>query len=424
MGQYTDYFEGQIYEISPDDELDFQAKLIEIMKEFRPIHEVMDLFIYEHGYNGSPDNIKEKVSFMRNRFKEKTDNVIPRNIKMWFEPDCNPGFRFSRKYAFMICYAFDLKLEEINSFFSRCYLGRGFDYHNLLDLTFFFGITHHLSYSEIEELLNRFDQIEYSDNELKEVIFTNVIYQKISNIKNTRDFLNYCLSNKDQFRRNNTKAYSVINSLWCEICGDKRGKKGLATLEKERFFITDSEEVDSSIIESRNNKDNNNSPVSKSPKESLEAILWQIFGLQKGAIAIYKERRSLKGIIENNPLMHKIAESSFPDRNSLQKIILNKENADYESVRKTLILLEFYIFWIRKALLNNDMYYSKKAEYGDAERCHAVIDSLLEDTGYLSLYYGDPFDWIILYAMYDDTPLDTFRQYMKAMYRTIKQDEL
>ncbi len=86
-----------------------------------------------------------------------------------------------------------------------------------------------------------------------------------------------------------------------------------------------------------------------------------------------------------------------------------------------MILLVFYEYWT-KILLHkgNCSYY---ANHKDSERCYAHINRYLVDAGYPTLYEGNPYDWIFLFAMQDDYPMDTFRDFMKQLY-FIKEDEL
>ncbi len=79
-------------------------------------------------------------------------------------------------------------------------------------------------------------------------------------------------------------------------------------------------------------------------------------------------------------------------------------------MRKALILLAFYAFWVTLALERRDGTYAAKG--GDADRCQSKINHLLTDSGYEELYAGNPYDWIFMYALNDSFPLSTFREFM------------
>ena len=108
--------------------------------------------------------------------------------------------------------------------------------------------------------------------------------------------------------------------------------------------------------------------------------------------------------------MNSLAERSFPDREGLDKI-LSGGNADYERIRKLLILLEFYAFWADKVVTTG---YAKETRdrVRDADKCLSLINKYLIDSGYPELYYGNPYDWIFMWALNSDRPLEEFRYYM------------
>jgi len=120
--------------------------------------------------------------------------------------------------------------------------------------------------------------------------------------------------------------------------------------------------------------------------------------------------RSLKHILRDNALLHPQAEDSFPDRDGLEKI-LNGAHVSNERVRKLLILLVFYRYWAELAIARGD--YGSRSD--DGERCAATMDSYLTDAGHDTLYAGNPYDWIFLYAMTSEYPLPVLRDFMGEM---------
>lgn len=130
--------------------------------------------------------------------------------------------------------------------------------------------------------------------------------------------------------------------------------------------------------------------------------------------------RTLKTILRDNALLHPLAEDSFPDRQGLGAILRGTHKSN-ELVRKTLILLNFYEYWTALLLRKDEGDY--EASSRDAERCFTQINRYLVDAGYPTLYAGNPYDWIFLYAMQDKYPMETFRFFMRELY-IIKEDEI
>jgi len=47
-----------------------------------------------------------------------------------------------------------------------------------------------------------------------------------------------------------------------------------------------------------------------------------------------------------------------------------------------------------------------------AEQCFYLLNRHLLDCGYPALYIGNPYDWIFLWAIKTDHPLESFRTFM------------
>lgn len=193
--------------------------------------------------------------------------------------------------------------------------------------------------------------------------------------------------------------------IWNEI----KKSKGLAEREKALLFPN--------LI--------NNGDKIESKKRSVWDIYLQILGLydfdyDNSPLFVLDTDRTLKPILKNNDLLHPLAEDSFPDRQGLEAI-LRGEHKSNELVRKTIILLVFYEYWTKRLLKNNVKVYC--ADDDDNERCYAEINRYLIDAGYPTLYAGNPYDWIFLFAMQDEYPMETFRYFMRELY-IIKEDEL
>ena len=129
--------------------------------------------------------------------------------------------------------------------------------------------------------------------------------------------------------------------------------------------------------------------------------------------------RSLKPLLENTEYVHPLAVSAFPDRDGLNKI-LHGEHVSPERSRKILIFLSFYSYWVKLLLKTG----THKVSGGELQRCERTINNYLADAGYHALYIGNPYDWLILYALLgSDEPLRTFREFMVEMYYNIESTE-
>lgn len=393
MGTYTEFIEYKRNEILPEDD-NYIEELQEVAEMFRDFDEALDVFLVEHGYGGELSDIEAKVSFISLKFEEQKIK-IPRNIRKWF----TEHKRIERKTAFQICFAFNLGVIDTDDFFRRICLQRGFDCHNTEEVVYFYALNHHLSYQDAWQVIDQVPKIKTGKVDFaKDVMYTASIVEELEKFNDVSELVSFINEHITGFGYNNVTAYEYIHKIWDEISSEN----GLALSEKNKLYesFDGIEEENIAQIKSK-----------KIREDSMWGIYLQILGLSGKNISSIDTDRSLKPILKNNKLLHPLAEESFPDRNGLNKI-LNGEHVSYESVRKILILLVFYKCWVSLALERK----SYAAIYGDTDRCTFLINDCLMDAGYPELYAGNPFDWIVLYALIDNYPLITFRDYMREMF--------
>jgi len=393
MGQYTDYLEKKILEISPIDE-DYIEQLLEVASLFRDFDVALDDFMLRHGFDGNIDSIDEKVAFIKSKFYEAGIVSLPRNLRKWFTEKKRIE---KRQIAFQFCFAFHLNLEESEEFFRTVCLFRGFDCHYIEEAIYYYAISHHLSYQEALEMIEKAPKDPKGKVDFNtEVLFTESIIQEIHRMKSKEELIQYFYENLDQFTYNNATAYQYIQKIWHVIEDD------LASRENQQLF---------GYLKG----------VKRRKNRSVWDVYLQILGLydfddDESPLFVLNTNRSLKPMLKNNCLIHPLAEDSFPDRQGLEAI-LRGEHKSHELVRKTLILLVFYKYWVTLFLKRGEV--SRE----DKERCYAQMNRYLVDANYPSLYAGNPYDWIFMFALNDDDPLGTFRYFMRELYME-KEDEL
>lgn len=395
MGEYTKYLKNLRDEISPEDD-NYTEELLQVVKSFRDFDEALDNFLLKKGYAGDIHDTDEKVSYIKDKFKEAGISSLPRNLKKWFTEKKRIE---KRKIAFQFCFAFHLNLEESEEFFRTVCLQRGFDCHYVEEAIYYYAISNHLSYGEAEELIEQAPEDTKGKIDFNgEVLFTASIIKEINRFKSKEELLLFFRENIEQFGYNNATAYKYITDLWHKI----DMPDGLAEKEKALMNLSGMQQIET------NNKN-----------RSVWNIYLQILGLDgcdeadNSPLFVLDTDRTLKPFLKDNDLLHPLAEDSFPDRQGLEAI-LRGEHKSNELVRKTMILLVFYEFWVKRILRAGNCY--AQAEPADAERCHAEINRYLLDAGYPALYAGNPYDWIFLFAMQDTYPLETFRGFMQELY--------
>lgn len=392
MSEYTDYLEWQAETLSPEED-GYEEKLLEIASYFRSFGEALTAFLVAHGFDGETARADQKVDFLRRQFRA-AGIPAPNRMKEWFKT----GKRIGRETAFQLCFAFDLSLDETNSFFREVCLERSFDCHSIPEAVYYFCIRNGKNYADARDILSRMPEDRKGNIAAdQEILYTGTIIDFIDNARDAEELIGFVEDHLAQFGYNNATAVRHIRKRWEEISRED----GLAYREgllREAANISGGERQEAYTT------------VDRKP-DSTWRIYAQIMGLDRYQTTQYG--RTLKHLLAGNDLLPPLAEASFPDRDGIEKIT-GGVHVSHERIRKTLILLEFYTYWAKASVQAGTILgTSSPAEAG---RCVAQINSYLLEAGYPELYPGNPYDWIFLWAIQDDRPLDAFRDYMLELF--------
>ena len=379
---YSEELQLLIEEIDVMDD-DFSEKFQEVITYFRPFSERLSEFITYYGYQGNRDDIQAKTQFMKQQFK-MCKIPLHRNIEKWFKGEKE----INRETAYKICMALQLNIEDSELFFAKVMLERGFDYHNMKEAIYYYAIKQQKNYEEVENILNKAVKVnnQQTVKSHSQVLYTSIIKEEIDKFETQEQLLQYFEDHQEQFTYNNATATHYMMKLWDMIANEN----GYANQELW---------IDKQIKENK--------------RRSNFKIYEQMIGYDQETIKKIKGDRSLTPIFKNNQMIHPYVSNVFPSRQTLENI-LRGEHVEYEAIRKMLIFLLFYKFWVTlKINKQNDTYYK---EEHDEVRCFHMINKYLVELGYPTLYVGNPYDWLFLWASYDDSPLWCFRYYMNEVF--------
>lgn len=430
IGTYTDSMENKVY-YDMDLEEDpgtCRQQLLDIAGSFRPMHQVLEELLVYKGFSGDRNSVDEKLAFARMLFITK-GVPVPRNLKAFLEGTAR--FDRDKKTPFQFSIAFGLTVEETEVFFRRCCLGRGFDYHSMQDLVYAFGLKKRLPYQEICDLLEQVPAVKQGTiPDCDDVLYTYDIAKDFALLDQKEELVAYLQENAARFACNNVTGSKMIQTIWKELTDPAKG-----LLNRELRELSD---ISENQVERKSGKkvEEKTDEKSKGKKKwAEETALKQILGLgEKVLFNGFSNKRSLMEILKDNPLLHPLAADCFPNRNAIRNI-LDGKHVSYESIRKMLILLLFYQYWIKKALklqAKNQENRKKKggevmnfwqASGSDGNRCQNQIDRYLDKAGYPGLYYGNPYDWLFLFAMVNDEPLPALHEFMQELYFEMKEYE-
>ncbi len=364
-------------------EYDAEGELPRIIASFRGHADALSHFLDANGYAGE-DTPSAKAAYLRQKFSEAgIESAKARNAMKWLtEPNC-----FERETGFRIAFALGLSVEGTDGLFRTVMLDRSFDCHTLREAIYYYCIYNGKNYSAAERLIAASPNPERGPvPQGNNVLYTRSIINFLRSCPDEETLLQYFRDNLPQFGYNQVKAKEYIQQLWQQISAPN----GLAELERKKL------------------------PVSVKPSSTGSYSTWdlylQILGLDLDDVKYIDKDRT---ILDNKTFMHRFAADNFPTRQSIEKI-LRGVSTEHDLIRKTLILLVFYQFWIKTALAlgGNSSY---MAGENDKERCLSELDLYLLDAGFPELYAGNPYDWIFIWAARRESPMQAFRSYWQLL---------
>ena len=366
-------------------EYEAEKKLPQIIAAFRGHGAALSNFLDTHGFEGE-NTAEARAAYLKDKFAAAgIGRPKARNALTWL----TSANGFDRENGFRIAFALGLDIGETDEFFRTVMLDRSFDCHTIKEAVWYYCIYHERPYPAAEKLLRDAPSPERSSvPDTADVLYTKNIIAFLQACTGEEALLQYFRENLPQFGYNQVKAKEYIRLLWKQIAEPN----GLAA--KERIFF----------------------PVSLKPtpdSDSTWNIYLQILGLDTEDSRYIESDRSISPILENRMFMHQFAARNFPNRQSIEKM-LRGEPTGNDLIRKTLILLCFYQFWMN-IFLSRSGYKSYEAGKNDRERCLTELDQYLLDAGFPEIYAGNPYDWIFLWAAGRESPMQAFRSYWQLL---------
>ena len=381
MRTYTAVLQKPLESIRFEDD-QFMEELLAVVQLFRPFSEAMDAFLKEHGFSGDEKDPDARAAFVRTAFA-KAGMEAPREVREWFT-----GQPVKRDTVFQICFAFGLDGGETDEFFRRIYIReRSFNCHQIREAVYYFCLNNGLTWADAQDILNRIPVPDRNAGN-GEGVYTGSIIAELNQLESKEELVGWLNENIEQFvPYGNVTAYETIRRLWQQAAGPD----GLLIREQQRLASLLDDEAMGKKSTFRAGSDG------AKPYDAYLAILQ----LDKKTVKKLGTDRTIRPILEK---LHEQVRDSFPDRQGID-LILRGEHVSYERVRKWLVLLTFYTYWAKRALVTG----SYEAMPDDGERCIAEMNRYLIDCGYPELYVGNPYDWIFFYVLKDSEPLRTFR---------------
>lgn len=383
---------------------------------FVSFHTGLTTLMQRCGYTGSSEDVEEKTAYLQQKLAAIHVKITEITVRDWFSGKHRPSLDSrSRKLVYEICFALGASFELVQEFFRQVYFSRSFNCHTIKEAVYYYCLHQNHSYNHALELYEIIKAMpETAKFEASAPVYTDQIRNALDNCHSDEEFLAYFSRNKSIFDRWNQRALFYIEEFIRQIRGTKEdigrieafGKVG--TIPDAKTLATPPASgliTQEFFMQARHF--GRKWTYAKQNVTSIDFMLEFIID----PIEPVNKKAKLPDIVKLN----------FPSKKTFSKI-LNRSQSEmstsYDSIRKCLILLKFYHFWVTLELMmdSGNAAENSQSDYADYfdDFCEEMAQ-LLEECGYEELYERNPYDWIFLWASTTEQPLESFRGVMRAI---------
>lgn len=383
---------------------------------FVSFHTGLTTLMQRCGYTGSSEDVEEKTAYLQQKLAAIHVKITEITVRDWFSGKHRPSLDSrSRKLVYEICFALGASFELVQEFFRQVYFSRSFNCHTIKEAVYYYCLHQNHSYNHALELYETIKTMpETAKFEASAPVYTDQIRNALDNCRSDEEFLAYFSRNKSIFDRWNQRALFYIEEFVRQIRGTKEdigrieafGKVG--TIPDAKTLATPPASgliTQEFFMQARHF--GRKWTYAKQNVTSIDFMLEFIID----PIEPVNKKAKLPDIVKLN----------FPSKKTFSKI-LNRSQSEmstsYDSIRKCLILLRFYHFWVTLELMmdSGNAAENPQSDYADYfdDFCEETAQ-LLEECGYEELYERNPYDWIFLWASATEQPLESFRGVMRAI---------
>lgn len=273
----------------------------------------------------------------------------------------------TRNNMYKLCFALGFTVKETREFFRKVYLVRPYDSRDIKEAVYLFCMNNNNSYEKALDLISIIESGnnagQETDGEMK-ITKTRVLNLKILEIKNEKDFLAFMDTNRNSFGLKNNTA----RQYYTKLLEDAKEMAGGVSKTKLLDIIL----YGPDLVESEERDKGADAKKIAKVTSNTEVFDINLFGSDPE---------------DNEKKFLKVVKRNFPQKQQLSEI--EQGTASYDTIRKALILLKFYTFF---------MHVGENNAYGDHEDFYQETDDMLVECGYSPLYPRNPYDWIFMYC--------------------------
>jgi len=412
---YTQFNENSLHHFSNNDNLYDAIDFLKKPESFRSFDSGLIELMHRKGYSKEL-NCYELADILYAKLQAIGSSITRATVDSWFQgthrPKVESGYR---RQIYEICFAMELNYTETMWFFQHVYYDRAFNCHTIDESIYCYAFLNKLSYAEANELIAKVNQIAPSDNFASKDLrnYTQDVNKKLKNMKSTDELIAFLSDNKSNFDSWNHSAYEEITNRIRQLIPTEQGKKEINNIKRTAMRKNTISGVIPKISAQKEWGLLMQEFFSKiTCVEDLENISG--FNIQSNAFILrgILSPHSLETVKVDKVNIPYVVKNNFPTRKTMSETLsLDKvsRSKSYDCIRKLIILLNFYIFWVLDDLGYMD---HLKKELNASDLYHVFLGQLnciLYDCGYEDMYAGNPYDWLFMCASLSTAPLQYFR---------------
>lgn len=330
------------------------------------------------GFSGSQDDIDQALQFLQKCCHAAGVDILPKTLVSWLKNGKVASTADNRKNIYKLCFALNMNVNQTKEFFLKGVLERPFNYKDLYESVCFFCLNTKRPYADVEQLVAKISNLpkredaDYAEN-------TEQIGNEIAGFTTEEElidfWINSCASFEKQQQTVTREVKNLLNSCY-----------SIATRYNERFCYEGK------------------------PKKvsSPAALLETIYGY--GARKTQGGKRIFRRSISKSDFPASI-KKNFPQNQQLHDIL--KGTASHDVLRKALIVLDFFCYFADVKLTEDSESYDP---YEHFLMFQDELNDLLQECGYIQLYWRNPFDWMFGRCASSDEPLDMLKDIIAEFY--------
>ena len=419
---YTLYNKNSIQDYPFIDDTDDAVMYVKDPDSFRSFDQGLVELLQKKNYPGNLSDINEMADYLFHKLKEIGSTIGHGTIVSWLSGEHRPKVEAgSRPKIYELCFAMHLTFEETIWFFQHVYYDRAFNCHNIREAVYYYAFLHQLSYQQAQEIIGEIEAAPEtaSASDGTDTCYTHYIQDQIANAESVDAMKDFLIANKADFKQWNKSALYVLNDFVSQlICP----AEGVADIDRLRKTLSKKSDTGNTACGNISINVDDYQHCGLLVREILfDAPNHDVDSTPEKYILGFLEKRNLCNnsfildrLVCDHSGMKKIPDvpyivrNNFPSKKTMSDILSEEKisvSTSYDSIRKLIILLHFYCFWLNVKL---GMGYTDLTPSDLTETYIDEANACLIKCGYEELFPANPYDWLFLCSAASEEPIEYF----------------